>query len=152
NPPNPALSLYLSPQPPYGPATPPFNTQNYHPYLQKALLNKIYNNLTTRSNVFAVWVTFGFFEVTDDTTLPVTLGAEVGSSDNTFIRHRAFAIIDRTGLSLYQNLPVSTIAFNTPGNPNLATITIAPPAGPYNQASDLLPADPRTGRKWLPQV
>jgi hypothetical protein len=119
---------------------PPFgaNPANNHPYIQKALLTKIFNNLTTRSNVFGVWMTVGFFEVKDDTTRPVLLGAEIGKSEGRNIRHRMFALVDRTSLSLFSTQLQAAITANTPV-----------------QVSTVLPAnvpDSRTGNNWPIQV
>jgi len=80
----------------------------YHPLREQALLAKVFEHLSTRSNVFAVYMTVGYFEVVDDSQKPERLGDEIGVLrdaagnvvENKAVRHRMFAIVDRTNLSL----------------------------------------------------
>src|SRR5262249_45836567 len=78
-------------------ATPFFNAR--HEYEKSEMVTKVFDRFTVRSNVFAVWVTVGFFEVTNPATQPPTLGAEIGRSEGRHIRHRMFSIIDRSVLT-----------------------------------------------------
>jgi hypothetical protein len=82
-------------------------TSTDHPYQRNALLQKIYNNLTPTSNVFAVWWTVGYFEVLDETVRPARLGAEIGRSENRHVRHRFFAIVDRSALKIFSAMTAS---------------------------------------------
>ncbi len=74
------------------------------PYFRYQALQRLGNLVTTRSNVYAVWITVGYFEVThltppyDTTIYPdgYQLGRELGSDTGDIQRHRAFYIIDRT--------------------------------------------------------
>ena len=74
-----------------------------HPSERARLMTKLHNNLTTRSNVFAIWVTVGYFEVVrDPSTGQDFLGPEIGRADGQHVRHRMFAIVDR---SVFEGYP-----------------------------------------------
>jgi hypothetical protein len=71
------------------------------------MLNRLGNMVTTRSNVYAIWITIGYFEmepnlvgntVVVDQFHPdgLRLAQEVGIDTGAVQRHRAFYIIDRS--------------------------------------------------------
>jgi hypothetical protein len=70
------------------------------------LMSKVFNNYTTRSNVFAIYTTIGYFQVMNDgpyneLNRPI-LGKELGIDDGTVLRHKFFSIVDRTNLTIEQ--------------------------------------------------
>jgi hypothetical protein len=93
-----------------------------YPNFQYQSLTKISNNVTTRSNVFAVWITVGFFEVLNEDpnrlntapndfgvdNAPPELGREINADIGKNIRHRAFFIIDRSRARGYAGPPRSS--------------------------------------------
>jgi hypothetical protein len=94
-------------------ADPAENTDR-NPFFRYQGLERLGNLATTRSNVYAVWITVGYFEVTPASQLPgypwgltaaqlrarypdgYTLGRELGVDTGEIERHRAFYIFDRT--------------------------------------------------------
>jgi hypothetical protein len=91
----------------------PYRNRDRNSYFKYEKIQRLGNLLTTHSNVYAVWITVGYFEVTPwnranpmDPTLPPTpdpahpdgmqLGRELGSETGQIKRHRGFYIIDRS--------------------------------------------------------
>ena len=72
-------------------------------YFKNAIRQRLGNIATTRSSVFAIWVTVGYFEVNTDGTLkldpfstPPNQGIEVGADTGEIKRNRGFVIFDRS--------------------------------------------------------
>ncbi len=81
----------------------PYNNANQNSYFAYQGLERISNLVTTRSNVFGVWLTIGYFEAVPWSSGPdaghpdgYQLGEEIGSDTGEVERHRAFYIFDRS--------------------------------------------------------
>jgi len=89
------------------------NNTDRNPFFHYQGLERLGNLVTTRSNVYSVWITVGYFEVKPkrkntlagetvdgipDAAHPdgYELGQEMGSDTGEIVRHRAFYMIDRT--------------------------------------------------------
>lgn len=120
------------------------NYANKHPFLQEQMFVRMGYHVTTRSNVFAVYLTVGFFEVLDDSdpTKPPKLGQEIGKAENRHIRHRMFSIVDRSNLTFDPANPTQAgprpfffdtlSAINTPGA-GAQTLTLPAVSGNYEE-------------------
>ncbi len=82
-----------------------YNESSRNPYFHYQSLQRLSNLLTTRSNVYAVWITVGHFEVTPNQGTGVIdaghpdgfqLGQEIGSETGEIKRPRGFYIFDRS--------------------------------------------------------
>lgn len=87
-----------------------YNNSPRNAYFAYQNLERISNMVTTRSNVFGVWLTIGYFEATPWTGNPpgsgpnvdpghpdgYQLGPELGAATGDIERHRAFYIFDRS--------------------------------------------------------
>jgi hypothetical protein len=141
------------------------------PLRRLELLSKISNHLTTRSNVFVVWATVGFFEVVDETTSPVRLGAEVDWPSLGQVRHRMFAIVDRSQLQVWPTRDERGTALCRTSNavtggidpttrqPRTGSFALVTSSGgpvgmsiPGGGGAVYTVTNPYTGRAWLPQV
>jgi hypothetical protein len=106
----------------------PKNTENYVPgpspggYASAVekyeMVSKVFNQFTTRSNTFAVWLTVGYFEVKNpgpynEMNRPV-LGRELGELEGNVTRHRFFSVVDRTNLSIEETRPADRVALGLP--------------------------------------
>jgi hypothetical protein len=78
-----------------------YNDMTRNPFFRYQLLERLGNSVTNRSNVYAVWITLGYFEVERYGGPPVypdgyRLKQELGFDTGEVKRHRAFYIIDRS--------------------------------------------------------
>jgi hypothetical protein len=81
-----------------------FNDTDQNAYFRYELYKRLSNVITNRSNVYAIWITLGYFEVervpqpVDTLAYPdgYRLGAELGTETGETKRHRAFYIFDRS--------------------------------------------------------
>jgi len=117
------------------------STRTTHPMVRMEALEKIYNQTTVRSNVFAIWVTVGFFEVIDSTTLPVKLGGEIGAANGRNQRYKMFAIVDRTRIKSFELNSTAQVVSSSGANGDYAWQNV-----PFTANSNIV--DSRTGKTY----
>jgi hypothetical protein len=70
-----------------------YRDSDKQPFIAYQRLTRLPNLVTQQSNVYAVWMTIGFFEFDIENS---GLGAEFTGNRGEVTRHRSFYIIDRT--------------------------------------------------------
>ena len=83
------------------PPVPLFETDSRDGYFQNAMRQRLGNLATTRSSVFAIWITVGYFEVDQNDDLRINTGGgpagvEVGRDVGGAVRNRGFYLFDRS--------------------------------------------------------
>jgi hypothetical protein len=80
-----------------------YDNVNRNPYFKYRGINRLANLVTNHSNVYAMWITVGYFYVEPNPTGldaahvdGMRLAAEVGSDTGSIERHRGFYLIDRS--------------------------------------------------------
>ncbi|MHB8861704.1 MAG: hypothetical protein ACYC6N_04810 [Pirellulaceae bacterium] len=90
-----------------------YNHTDRNPYFRYQGIERLGNLVTTRSNVYAIWITMGYFEVEASPDAHTQIGLqthpdgfrlskELGSDVGTVKRHRAFFIVDRTKAAAFE--------------------------------------------------
>ncbi len=77
----------------------PYNNDDRSAYFKYDMRQRLGNLVTTRSSVFAIWITVGYFEMDADGSLKTKAdqtGYEIGSESGQIQRHRGFFIVDRS--------------------------------------------------------
>jgi len=111
-----------------------------HPYQKAEALRKIWNNTTTVSHSFAVWVTVGYFEVESETPSPIALpaggnavfvrlGKEYYDKVPGDMRHKFFAIVDRSNVTLQPIMPPAGVNPHFASRPFFTTLEGTAAAG-----------------------
>ena len=87
-----------------GATPPPLARHPRNSFFRYEKLHRLGNMITTRSNVYAIWITVGYFEVEPNGNMVVDnfhpdglrVGQEIGIDTGEIRRHRAFYMVDRT--------------------------------------------------------
>jgi hypothetical protein len=82
----------------------PYADATRSPFFRYDMRQRLGNLATTRSNVFAIWVTVGFFEVQVNPTTgqPELTQNEMGVEQGTNQRYRGFFIVDRSKMAAFE--------------------------------------------------
>lgn len=72
------------------------NNSDRNPYFRYDAIQRMGNLVTTRSSVFAIWITVGYFEVDPATGDLMANAQELGADSGQITRHRGFFIFDRS--------------------------------------------------------